>query len=105
MTEYTHGGWMPPQHPSASWRAMIQSVQRRSAARRDRAGILDSTLCSALSRVLNATDQTSRWSPLGGRPGTRAYSSPTVNGSGLLGLNDDTTASATIVCLAQQPQS
>ena len=86
MIEYTHGGWMPPQQPSASWRAMIQSVQRRSAARLARAGIRGSTLCSALSRVLNATDQASFWSALGGRPGTAAYSSSMVNGSGLLGL-------------------
>lgn len=24
MTEYTAGGWMPPQQPSFSWRSMIQ---------------------------------------------------------------------------------
>ena len=105
MIEYTHGGWMPPQQPSASWRAMIQSVQRRSAARLARAGIRGSTLCSALSKALKASDHGSFLSPLGGRPGTAAYSSPTVNGTGLLGLKLDTTASATIVCLAQQPQS
>ena len=84
---------------------MIQSVQRRSAALLARAGIFGSTLCSALSRVLNATDQASFWSALGGRPGVAAYSSSMVNGSGLLGLKLDTTASATSVCLAQQPQS
>jgi hypothetical protein len=33
MIEYTHGGWIPPQQPSRSCRAMIQSAQRRSAAR------------------------------------------------------------------------
>ena len=105
MIEYTHGGWMPPQQPSASWRAMIQSVQRRRAARRARFGNFGSIACSALSRAVNARDHGSFWSALGGRPGTSAYSSPIVNGSGLLGLNDETTASATIVCLAQQPQS
>ena len=26
MIEYTHGGWMPPQEPSASCRAMIHSA-------------------------------------------------------------------------------
>ena len=26
MIEYTHGGWMPPQHPSASWCATIHST-------------------------------------------------------------------------------
>ena len=96
---------MPPQQPSASWRAMIQSVQRRRAARRARRGIRGATLCSALSRAVKASDQGSFWSPLGGRPGTAAYSSSRVNGSGLLGLNEETTASATIVCRAQQPQS
>jgi hypothetical protein len=34
ISEYTQGGWIPPQEPSRSWRAMIQSAQRRSAARR-----------------------------------------------------------------------
>ena len=75
------------------------------AANLARAGIRGSTLCSALSRALKARDHGSFWSPLGGRPGTAAYSSSTVNGTGLLGLKLATTASATIVCLAQQPQS
>ena len=26
ITEYTHGGWMPPQQPSLSWRRMIHSA-------------------------------------------------------------------------------
>ena len=60
---------MPPQQPSASWRAMIHSAQRRSAARRARSGIRCSTLCSALSRPLKNSDQGSRWPAFGGRPG------------------------------------
>ena len=63
---------MPPQQPSVSWRAMIHSTQRRSAARRARFGSRGVTACSALSRALNASDQGSFWSPLGGRPGTLA---------------------------------
>ena len=39
------------------------------------------------------------------RSRSRTYSSSMANGTGLLGLKLDTTASATIVCLAQQPQS
>ena len=105
MTEYTHGGWMPPQQPSASWRAMIQSMQRRCAARRAFFGSLGSSLCSALSRLLKAMDQTSFCCALGCLPGTLACSSSIWKGSGLLGLNDATTARATTVCLAQQPQS
>jgi len=48
---------MPPQQPSASWRAMIHSVQRRRAARRAPAGNRFSALCSSLSSPLNASDQ------------------------------------------------
>ena len=96
---------MPPQQPSASWRAMIQSMHRRCAARRARLGSLGSSLCSALSRLLNAADQASVCCAFGCLPGTLAYSSSIANGSGLLGLHEATTASATIVCLAQQPQS
>ena len=51
---------------------MIQSVQRLRAARLIPLGILGSILCSALSRVLNASDHGSRLSALGGRPGTGA---------------------------------
>ena len=64
-----------------------------------------SILCSALSRAVNASDHGSFWPALGGRPGTAACSSSTVNGTGLLGLKLATTDSATMVCLAQQPQS
>ena len=63
---------MPPQQPSASWRAMIQSVQRLRAALLARLGSLGSIVCSALSSPLNASDHGSRLSALGGRPGTRA---------------------------------
>ncbi len=63
---------MPPQQPSASWRAMIHSTQRLRAALRARLGSLGSTWCSALSSPLNASDQGSRLSALGGRPGTVA---------------------------------
>src|SRR5487761_477295 len=105
MTEYTHGGWMPPQQPSASWRAMIQSMHLRCAARLAFLGSLGSSLCSALSRVLNATDQASFFCALGCWPETLGYSSSIRNGSGLLGLKEATTARATTVCLAQQPQS
>src|SRR5215471_1568161 len=105
MIEYTHGGWMPPQQPSASCLAMIQSVQRRSAAWRTLFGSRGPIACSALSSALNAADQGSFWSPFGGGPEALEYSSPSWNGSGRLGRCADTTASATIVCRAQQPQS
>ena len=38
MIEYTTGGWMPPQSPSASWRRTIHCSARRSADRRSRPG-------------------------------------------------------------------
>ena len=63
---------MPPQQPSASWRAMIQSAQRLRAALLARLGSLGSIWWSALSSPLNASDQGSRLSALGGRPGTAA---------------------------------
>ena len=34
MIEYTHGGWIPPQEPSASCRSQIQRAMRASARRR-----------------------------------------------------------------------
>ena len=36
MIEYTQGGWIPPQPPSASWRRRIHSAATRSAVRRSR---------------------------------------------------------------------
>ena len=58
--------------------------------------------CRALSRALKARAQGSLAGWLGVTP---VRSSSTVNDSGRDGRNDWTTASATIVCRAQQPQS
>lgn len=38
MTEYTAGGWMPPQQPSFSWRSMIQRAASFMAMRRSLRG-------------------------------------------------------------------
>ena len=44
MSEYTHGGWMPPQEPSASWRcddpALGPGQQRQPAQRTDRPALV-----------------------------------------------------------------
>ena len=36
MIEYTHGGWMPPHEPSASWRCDDPPLGTRERARRRR---------------------------------------------------------------------
>jgi len=39
MMPQTHGGWMPPHEPSASWRSLIQRSATRSARARSRAAL------------------------------------------------------------------
>lgn len=107
MTEYTAGGWMPPQQPSFSCRSMIQRAAVFIAARRSLRGTTLRYWCRALSRRWKTPSQLAA-----GARGLTGLGSPASvcssssgNGAGRTGRFAETMVSGTIVCRAQQPKS
>ena len=102
IREYTHGGWIPPQLPSASWCSTIHRTSRpRAPARPGFHG----------SVSYNRRSESSH--PRGPDPGTRvrrgsvprSTSSARSTPSGRTGLRDSTMVRGAIVPRAQQEKS
>ena len=102
MSEYTHGGWMPPQLPSASWCSRIQPTSRRRDA--SRPGWTRRRSYCFWSRSAHANG------PLAATRRRRhsvpgSTSSCSENGSGRRGRREITMSSGAIVPRAQQAKS